>query len=225
LHELHETFSRQLIDSQEGERQRISTEMHDSLGQDLGIIRKVARARQENGADLENVKDALREIGAVAERADAQMKEIAYGLRPHQLDTIGLSKTIESMVRRVGKACDVEFTTDIEPIDDLFPHSGHIHVFRIIQEAVSNIVRHSKASHAKAIVSIGDASVVITVEDNGTGFSPQFFEMTGSTTHGFGLFSMRERARILGGRVELVSSSQGGTSVVVTLPLEETARG
>jgi signal transduction histidine kinase/ligand-binding sensor domain-containing protein len=225
LHELRETFSRQLIHSQEGERQRISTELHDSIGQDLGIIRKVARARQENGADPESVKESLREIGAVAERADAQMKEIAYGLRPHQLDTIGLSKTIDSMVRRVGKACEVEFTSDIECVDDLFPPGSHIHIFRIVQEAISNIVRHSKASHAKAIVARVHGSVEIRIEDNGVGFSADRFTMAGIVPDHFGLVSMRERARILGGRVEFVSSPGTGTAVVVTLPLEAATVG
>ena len=213
-----DTFSRQLIDSQEGERLRISNEMHDSLGQDLGIIRKLTRARRERAADGESAQQTLNEIGAVAERIDAEMKEIAYGLRPHQLDTIGLSKTIESMVRRVAGACDVEFVTDIEPIDELFPQSSHIHIFRIVQEAVSNIVRHSKASRARAIVANGVASVVIRVEDNGTGFSPDL-RWTGSTKHGFGLVGICERARILGGRVEILfERREPASAVVVTLP-------
>jgi len=220
LHDLQETFSRQLIDSQEGERQRISNEMHDALGQDLGIIRKLTRARQERAADPDSVRKALDEIDAVAERIDAEMKEIAYDLRPHQLDTIGLSKTIESMVRRVGKACDVEFTTEISHIDDLLPKNLHIHVFRIVQEAVSNVVKHARASHARAAVTRRGAAVEITIEDNGIGFSPELLDPTDPTERGFGLVGVRERARILGGRVEIRSSAQTGTMLIVTLPLE-----
>ena len=99
------------------------------------------------------------EIGAVADRMDAEMKDIAYDLRPYQLDTIGLSKTIASMVRRVGKACEVEFLVDISPIDDRFPKGSHVHIFRLVQEAVSNVVKHSRASHARAVVTKAATSV------------------------------------------------------------------
>ncbi len=220
LHDLQESFSRRLIDSQESERQRISKEMHDSLGQELGLIRKVARSRHEGAGDLESSRDAFRDIGSMAERIDKQMKEIAYGLRPHQLDIIGLSKTIEGMVRRVGSASNVDFTISIQPIDHLFPTGSHIHILRIVQEAVTNIVRHSGASHAKVVVTKSVSSVGIRVEDEGIGLSPALPETTDGTTHGFGLAGMRERARIVGGRVEVLSSPGAGTAVVVTLPLE-----
>ena len=71
-------------------------------------------------------------------------------MRPHQLDTIGLSKTIENMVRRVGKACDIQLAAEIASIDDDLSESSHIHVFRIVQEAVSNIVKHSGATRGPA---------------------------------------------------------------------------
>ena len=96
--------------------------------------------------------EAFGEIAALAERINAEMTEIAYDLRPHQLDTIGLSKTIESMVRRVGRTCDIQLTTDIASIDDAIPEASQIHVFRIVQEAVSNIVKHSDASCAKVTI-------------------------------------------------------------------------
>jgi len=224
LHHLQESFSRKLIDSQESERQRISKEMHDSLGQELGLIRKVARSRHEGAGDLESAQDAFRDIGSLAERIDNQMKEIAYGLRPHQLDIIGLSKTIEGMVRRVGRASHVDFIMRIEPIDHLFPQGSHIHILRIVQEAVTNIVRHSRASHARVIVTKRASSVDITVEDEGTGFSPALPGTTDGMTHGFGLAGMRERARIVGGRVEVRSSPDAGTTVAVTLPLDAGSR-
>lgn len=225
LHALQEAFSRTLIESQEGERHRIATEMHDSLGQELAVIRKVARGRRESAADLEGAMEALHEISAVAERLDAQMKEIAYGLRPHQLDTIGLSRTIESMVRRVGRACEVEFITDVECIDDLLPPGAHIHIFRIVQEAVSNIVRHSNASEARVTVKIGVTSIELKVEDNGSGVGPAHGAPTPSPDKGFGLVGIRERTRVLGGHVEVVSDTGSGTAVVVTLPFQDAVLG
>jgi signal transduction histidine kinase len=223
LHALQEAFSQQLIDSQESERRRISNELHDSLGQYLAIIKRRARTGREMVTDRTAVGEALDEIAAIGERINAEMTEIAYDLRPHHLDTIGLSKTIESMVRRVGKACEIEFATDITPIDDLFPESSHIHIFRIVQEAISNIVKHSKATQTKVAITRGATWVEIRVEDNGKGFSPVPLDAASTTKHGFGLVGIRERARILGGRVEIHSSARTGTAVVVTFTVESAA--
>ena len=218
LHAVQEEFSQRLIDSQEGERRRVSSEMHDSLGQHLAIIKRRTRTGREIVADRAAVEEALEEIGVLTDRISAEMKEIAYDLRPHQLDTIGLTKTIENMVHRIGKSCDIAFDMDIAFIDDQAPEASHIHIFRIIQEAVSNIVTHSQATSARIAVVSREASVQIVVQDNGVGFNP-----TAATarpiTHGAGLVGMRERVRMLGGRVEIQSSAQAGTTVRVSLPL------
>ena len=83
------------------------------------------------------------------------MKEIAYAVRPHHLDTIGLSKTIETMVTRVGRACDIQLDDGHHPAGRPVPEAAHIHIFRIVQEAVSNIVKHSGATRANVIVAQG----------------------------------------------------------------------
>jgi signal transduction histidine kinase len=114
---------------------------------------------------------------------------------------------------------------DISPIDDLFPQHSHVHIFRIVQEAVSNVVKHSRASHARAVVAKVATSVQITVEDNGAGFSPEMLDAMRSTRNGFGLRGIRERARIFGGRVDIQSSAQTGTVLTVTLPLASTTHG
>jgi signal transduction histidine kinase/ligand-binding sensor domain-containing protein len=224
-HAFQEAFSQRLIDSQEGERRRISNEMHDSLGQHLAIIKKRARAGEETLSDAVAVRSALEDIAGLAETIDGEMTEIAYDLRPHHLDNIGLSKTIESMVRRVGRASDIEFETDIAAIDDVFPQSLHIHIFRIVQESVSNIVQHSKASRAKVAIVRDLTSVEIRVEDNGVGFSPRSFDPANPATHGFGLMGIRERARILGGQVEIHSSARIGTTVTVRFTFEGATHG
>jgi signal transduction histidine kinase len=221
---MQEEFSQRLIDSQERERRRVSNEMHDSLGQHVAVLKKKARAGLEL-AGHPAAAGAFAEIAALAETVDTEMKEIAYAVRPHHLDTIGLSRTIETMVTRVGRACDIQLTADIIPIDDRVPEASHIHIFRIVQEAVSNIVKHSGATRATVSVSQGPRSIVITVEDNGKGFSPDDLDAARLAMHGAGLVGIRERARILGGRVEIQSNAAAGTMLTVTLPLEDTAHG
>ena len=108
---------------------------------------------------------------------------------------------------------------DIASIDDAIPEAAQIHVFRIVQEAVSNIVKHSEASCAKVTIVRRATSVEIRVQDNGMGFRSDGLEAARSTAHGAGLVGIRERARILGGQAEIQSSAETGTTVAVTLPL------
>ena len=224
LHAMQEGFSQRLIDSQERERRRVSSEMHDSLGQHMAVLKKKARAGLELAGNPA-AAGAFAEIAALAETVNTEMKEIAYAVRPHHLDTIGLSKTIETMVTRVGRACDIQLTADIVPIDEHVPEASHIHVFRIVQEAVSNIVKHSGATRARVSVSHGPGSLVIAVEDNGRGFSSDDLDAARLAMHGAGLVGIRERVRILGGRLEIQSNGDTGTMLSVTLPLEDDTHG
>jgi signal transduction histidine kinase/ligand-binding sensor domain-containing protein len=224
-HALQEQFSRQLIDAQERERRRVSSEMHDSLGQHVALIKRTARSGVAVAADGPAAESAFDEIAALAEAVNTEMTEIAYAVRPHQLDTIGLSRTIETMVTKVARSCGLQLEADVMPIDDRFPEASHIHIFRIVQEAVSNIVKHSQATSGRVAISRNGRSVEITVQDNGMGFGPDEVERAHSASHGAGLVGIRERARILGGRVEIRSGVPRGTTITVTLPLEGATHG
>jgi signal transduction histidine kinase/ligand-binding sensor domain-containing protein len=222
LHALQESFSRQLIDSQESERRRISTELHDSLGQHLAIIRQRARTGLEAEPGYDG-RQTLEEIVAVAGQIDAEVKDIAYGLRPYQLDRLGLCKTIRAMVQRIGDTCGIACAADIAPIDRAFPESAHIHVFRIVQEAMNNVVKHSQATRATVTVVRDGGSIVIRIEDNGIGVGPEAAAADLPANRGLGLAGIRERAHILGGTVDIWSLPGAGTSLTVTVPAEPTA--
>jgi signal transduction histidine kinase/ligand-binding sensor domain-containing protein len=216
-HEQQTAFSQQLIESQESERRRISNEMHDSFGQYIVIIKKLAQAALHA---TEGIGLALDEIASLAEQMRAEMKHLAYDLRPYQLDKIGLSKTVEKMIQRVGQSCHLEFATDIDCIDDLVPQDLHIHIYRIVQESLSNIVKHSKATRAKVTITKQDRSIQIKIEDNGQGFDPDRVDSSTPTGQGFGLMGIHERARILGGKVEVRSTPRAGTAIIVTVTRE-----
>jgi ligand-binding sensor domain-containing protein/signal transduction histidine kinase len=220
-HALQAAFSQQLIDSQENERRRISSEMHDSLGQHLAIIRQRARTGLEAGPEYDS-RTTLEEIVAVAGQIDAEVKDIAYGLRPYQLDRLGLSKTIRAMVQRIGDSCGIACAADIAPIDRACAESTHIHVFRIVQEAMNNIVKHSQATRAMVTVARDGGSIVVRIEDNGTGVRLEATGVDRPANGGLGLAGIRERARILGGTVEIRSYAGAGTSLTVTFPAKAT---
>ncbi|HXI32216.1 MAG TPA: two-component regulator propeller domain-containing protein, partial [Vicinamibacterales bacterium] len=222
-HARQAAFSRQLIESQEHERRRIASELHDALGHDLAIIRQRARTSRELHARDDGFARELTTIIGAAQRIDADVKNIAYGLRPYQLDTIGLSKTIDHMVRSVAEACAIDCVADIAAIDDALPPNARIHVYRIVQECLNNIARHSKATRAEIVIGRTDRALTIRVSDNGVGVHRDNLAAPRSTSGGFGFMGIRERARILGGEVELRSGVHEGTTVLVSLPLEPDA--
>ncbi len=224
-HAVQKAFSQRLIDSQERERRRISYEMHDSLGHDLNVIKVRARLSKEKLTGNEAVRAELDEIGAIAEKSCGEIKEIAYDLRPYQLDKIGLSKTIEGTVRRVGRASGIEFSTQIANIDDLFEPDSQIHIYRIVQESVSNIMKHSKARRAKVTIERRAGSVELRIEDDGRGFRLEPSDLVDPMTKAFGVMGIRERAKILGGEVAIHSQYGQGTAVVVRFNVEDQRHG
>jgi signal transduction histidine kinase len=129
------------------------------------------------------------------------------------------------MIRRVARASDVKFTTTIASIDDLIPQDRHIHLFRIVQEAVSNVIEHSHATHASVSIWREGRQIHISVSDNGCGVSAEAQGKFSSTHQGLGLSGIRERARILGGKLDIVSSVASGTRVSLILMLERGTDG
>jgi signal transduction histidine kinase len=222
-----ETFSRRLIESQEGERKRIAAELHDSLGQNLLIIKNwaalgLSRITQDNPA-----KGQLDEISTAAAQAIDEVRAIAYNLRPYQLDRVGLSSTIEYMVAQVAAASGIRFSLDIAPLDGVFAKGSEISVYRLVQECVNNIIKHSGASEARVVIEREAQTVQITVADNGRGFTPE--AATGgrgeARRRGFGLTGLAERARLLGGSLLIQSAPGQGTTVKITLKVEEDRHG
>jgi signal transduction histidine kinase len=140
-----------LIASQESERKRIAAELHDSLGQRLVVIKNLALMFLRDSAGASAKGDALgqiEEISAEASHALGEVKEISYNLRPYQLDRIGLTKALEALARTAAASSSVAFTADIDDIDRFFPQESEINFYRIVQEGVNNIVKHSQASRA-----------------------------------------------------------------------------
>ena len=206
-------YARQVVDAQEQERRRVSNDLHDSLGQTLFMIRQRARAMAGAASEGEHQGHA----GAVAElasRAIAEMKEIAHALRPYQLDKIGLTGTLTGMLARVRETYGLEVVADIDDIDDAVPPEARIDVYRIVQEGVSNIVRHAGATEAVVRVQRQGRGLEIEIWDNGAGFIAADRADDGG---GLGLTTMRERARALNGVLRVKSTRGDGTTVTVRL--------
>jgi signal transduction histidine kinase/ligand-binding sensor domain-containing protein len=215
-------FSQQLIANQETERKRIAAELHDSLGQRLVVINNLAlfslRGRKQ-AAELDEQARTMEEISTEAALAIEETRSISYNLRPFQLDRLGLRKAIQALIRSVSKASEIRFSSEIADIDGLFPEELRISFYRIVQEALSNIMKHSEATEASVGIERSDGHVVLTIRDNGRGFAP---ETRGSQTGhgGFGLTGIAERARLLGGGLKVHSEPGGATVITVEIDLE-----
>ncbi|MGE0862330.1 MAG: two-component regulator propeller domain-containing protein [Vicinamibacterales bacterium] len=219
---MRDTFSRQLVDSQEAERKRIAAELHDSVGQTLIVINNWALAGvNADPVDPEQTRARWREVSATAAAAINEVREITYNLGPHQLDRLGLADTILEMVDRVASASAVRFTTDLAEVDGRLPKTAEIGLYRIVQESMNNIVKHSRATEAAIAMHLEPAWLVLTISDNGIGFDTDAALAPGPRHQGFGLQGLTERARMLGGVCTLTSAPGAGTLVTVHLPYED----
>jgi len=215
-----ETFSRQLLASQEGERRRIAGELHDSLGQNLLIIKNRALFSLTTPADHDRAIEQLTEISDSASQAIDEVREIAYNLRPYQLDRLGLTKAIQLLVSDASESLPIKFSVAIEPIDGIFSKEEEINLYRIIQECINNIIKHSKATEASVTITRDPDAIHVEVADNGCGFDKGQKAAESSTTTGFGLIGISERVRMLGGKHVIHSAPGEGTSIAIAIDIK-----
>jgi signal transduction histidine kinase len=208
-------FARQLIESQEAERKRIAGELHDGIGQTLAIIRNRALLGLRDGPISGRAQRQVEEIAEVATGAIDEIRKVTHNLRPYQLDRLGLARAIEALVEQAAAATGIEFDSAIDPLDGVFAPENEMNVYRIVQEAVGNLVRHAGATKARVEVRVRPTEVEIVVEDDGRGFD---LEALPADKRGMGLSGIAERVRILGGRRTIRSTPGRGTRVSVRLP-------
>jgi len=220
-------FSQQLIASQEGERKRIAAELHDSLGQRLVVINNLARfslrAREQSGKAGEETQ-TIEEISTEALLAIEETRTISYNLRPFQLDRLGLVKAMEGLIRTVSKASGIHFSTEIVDINNVFAEDLRINFYRIVQEALNNIMKHAQATEVSVRIVHDKDRLVLTIRDNGRGFTPAA-RSSHAGPGGFGLTGMTERASLLGGTLKMRSDAGHGTVLTVEIPLGGNAHG
>ena len=202
-------FSKQLIKSQEEERKRIASELHDSLGQDLLVIKNLALMNKSKDEQFE-------EISKTAGLAIDEVRRISYNLHPYQLDRLGLTKAIKSMFTNLEGVSKIKFHINIEGVDNLFEKEKEINIYRIIQECMTNIIKHSDADNARVVVEKADDVLLIEIADNGNGFN---FELAKSESKGFGLKNLENRVSFMGGKLEFKSDKEFKTQIKVKIPV------
>jgi two-component system sensor histidine kinase UhpB len=200
----------------EEERKRVSTDLHDKTAQTLaGLLVQLSLVKSIQ--DPETRSKLLKETSEQAAFAMDEVYRVVQALRPPALELLGLRGAIEAYARTLGDQNGITIEVDATDVRGALNEESEIATYRILQEALSNVIRHSQATHARVFLRRSADGVVVTIEDNGVGFAT---EDTLHSPRSLGLFGMQERASYLGGNVE-IRSGRTGTTVEVKIPVTE----
>ena len=217
---LQEEFSRRLIDAHESERRRIAAELHDSLGQSLAMIKNTAVFSSNTIEDLPAAREQFEQISSQSTQAISEVREIAYNLRPYLLDRLGLTKAIRSMLSKINDTGSIKLNFDIDEIDNIFSNEAEMSVYRILQESINNILKHSDSTEASISIKRSGQKIDMRIEDFGKGFDTD--TMKTGEKRGFGLLGMSERVKMLGGTHAIYSVIGQGTVVKIFFSIPAT---
>ena len=212
-------LSARLVEAQETERRTISRELHDQVGQTLNaLLVDAANLAKRIPAEDSISQRYLDNIRTFADSSVNSLRDIALLLRPSMLDDLGLIPALEWQAREVSRRSGIKVKVAAERVPDSLSDAVRTCVYRVVQETLQNVSRHSGARSATVTVRQTDGSLELTVEDDGRGFDPV-------RTRGLGLLGMEERVKQLGGRLEIQSQRGKGTVLRVTLPIAVAVTG
>jgi signal transduction histidine kinase len=201
-----------VVTAQELERQRLARELHDETGQALTSILLGLRSVEDAGDEAE-LRRAVGEVRDLVRSTLQDVRQLAVDLRPKALDDFGLVAALERLTEsfREQTGLAVAFQTTV---NDRLPPEVETALYRIVQEALTNIVKHARASSVSILLTRKESSASVVVEDDGAGFEP-----ARTRDGGLGLVGMRERVGLLGGRLAIESRPGAGTTFVAEVPL------
>jgi len=210
---------RSLVEAQEDERKRLARELHDGAGQTLtGLL--VRLKTLEKKAALPHLQDDLQSMQSLVSETIEQVRTLAHQLRPAALEQFGLLLALESMVKDMSENEGLEATCQCNVKAKKIPDELEAVLYRIAQEGLTNILRHAHCTHINLMIESNPQGVSMTLEDNGVGFDPANLGADDGQRH-LGLISMRERAEILGGTLDVYTAPGKGTTIQVFVPIVE----
>jgi len=204
--EMNEKYTQDLLIAQEEERKRVSKDLHDGIGQSLLLIKnKVVLSKDDSTKSL--VENAIEEV-----------RSISRALHPFQLQELGVTKAIQTIIYQIDESTELFITSEIENIDGLFNLQQEVNIYRIVQECFNNILKHSQATGVKIEIKKMDKHLHMYIKDNGKGFD---FSEKHNDFKSIGLKTLKERTRLLKGTIKLESQTGKGTSLEFIIPFDE----
>jgi PAS domain S-box-containing protein len=218
-HEASRTYSRRLLEAQEAERRRISLELHDQVGQILTAVKMNLHALRKAYNSPEVLTSIEENLNVIDEAVD-QVRDLSVDLRPLLLDDFGLVVAVRWYLDRQAKnsGVAVEFASHSLHDDDRFPATLETACFRIVQEGVTNIVRHARATRISVTLESTGAELLLVIGDNGSGFDVKEMR-SASDAPTLGLRGMEERAQAVGGTLTIDSAPGLGTQICASFPV------
>jgi PAS domain S-box-containing protein len=208
-----------VISAQETERKRLARELHDGVGQILSGIKFRLQAFPDNAPLTRKGEAWLKQVAGFLDHAIAELRRVSQNLMPSELVDLGLEPALRALCREVESRSGIRVTVRTVPVAAT-PELA-LAFYRIAQEALSNVEKHSKATMVSLVLARKGKDAVLSVRDNGIGFAPARRLRVG---RGMGLGNLRHRAESMNGTIELHSAPRAGTSLVVVVPLSDTKR-
>jgi signal transduction histidine kinase len=205
----------QLLTAQESERRRIARELHDDLNQRLALLAVEIELLAQRPPQSGQVAERLRELAEHAKELSTSVHDMSHQLHPSKLEQLGLVAAVRGLCKELtnGRQLPIDFTHHDVP--DRIPEDAALCLYRIVQEALANVIKHSEAQHVDVELSQSGGTVILRVIDDGAGFDPKQVPRNG----GLGLVNMRERLHLVNGEIAIDSRPRGGTRIQARIPL------
>jgi signal transduction histidine kinase len=209
-------LSARLVDAQEQERRALARELHDEVGQALTALKMEVGVALRASESIPEIRKPLEEARAIADNTLQGVRDLSQLLHPAILDDFGLSEAVSAQARTFSKRTSIRTDVNLVGLEARLPAGVEVAVYRIIQEALTNVARHSQATWTLIAVTRTPDRLQIVIDDNGAGLQGREH---GLSSRGLGLIGMRERAQSLSGTMAVDVRPGGGTRVNVTIPL------
>jgi len=211
------------LNAQEVERKRISMGLHDELGQALNVVKlRIGSLERKLGANLPAQRDDCETLLDYLDTVIENVRRLSLQLSPAIMEDLGLTAALRWRVGTLQREQGMEVTLDIPELDHLFPgQQQQITIYRVLQEATSNIGKHSRAAKVSVTARQDGNRVSFSVHDDGRGFDPGEAASRSTSEKGLGLSTMSERVRMMGGTFEIRSRPGQGTGITFVLPVQQ----
>ena len=220
-HQARQELLAKVISAQEEERRRIARELHDEASQAIATLIVNLEFLEGTLPEKEaQLAERLRRLRGIATQTLDEIHKIIFNLRPRVLDDLGLVPAVSGYLESHLPPLHIAYDLDVHGLDQRLPATVETAVFRIIQEAITNVIKHAHADHVRVLLDFDGSLLVVFVEDDGRGFDTGEVLGPGASRRGMGLLGIRERAALLGGRFSIHSRPGCGTRLYVEIPVQ-----